>query len=73
MSGFLNTLIFSLALTRLPCAAVEPQAKNLADLSSSQTGVVVVKLVTPTYPPVARVARIAGDVDLALYTARWKY
>jgi hypothetical protein len=42
MSGFLATLIFSFALTRLPCAAAESQAKNLANLNSSQTGVVVV-------------------------------
>src|ERR1700747_1591768 len=66
MSGCLATLIFSYALTRLPCAAVESQAQNLANLNSSQTGVVVVKLVAPMYPPVARAARIVGDVDLRL-------
>ena len=64
MSGFLATLIFSFALTRLPFAAVESQAQNLANMNSSQTGVVVVKLVAPMYPPVARAARIVGDVRL---------
>jgi len=66
MSGFLITLIFSLALTRLPCAAVQSQGQNLANLGGSQTGVVAIKLFAPMYPPVARAAHIVGDVDLRL-------
>lgn len=31
-----------------------------------QTGVVLIKLVQPVYPPVARAAHITGDVDLLL-------
>jgi TonB family protein len=65
--GFLSTLVFSLALaTSLPFAAGQSQAKNPGDLNNPQTGVVVVKLVAPIYPPLARQTRITGDVELKL-------
>jgi TonB family protein len=66
MCRFPTTLILSFALIYLPSSVLQPQAKNLANPSSSQNGVVVVKLFAPTYPPAARAARIAGDVDLNL-------
>jgi TonB family protein len=65
--GFLNTIVFSFALaTGLPVAATQSQAKNPADSNNPQTGVVVVKLVAPIYPPLARATHIVGDVDLKL-------
>jgi TonB family protein len=65
--GFLNTLVFSLALaTGLPVVATQSQAKNPAGSNNPQTSVVVAKLVQPIYPPLARAARIEGDVDLKL-------
>jgi hypothetical protein len=63
MSRFPTTLILSFALICLPSSVLRPQAKNLANPSSSQTGVVLVKLFAPIYPPAAR---IVGDVDLNL-------
>jgi TonB family protein len=41
-------------------------AQSLSDAESPQNGVVLTKLVQPIYPPVARQARITGDVDLVL-------
>ncbi len=67
MVGFLNTLVFSLALaTGLPVAATESQAKNPAESNNPQTGVVVVKLTAPIYLPLARATHIAGDVEVKL-------
>ena len=67
MVGFLNTLVFSLAIAAgLPVVAAQSTAKNTAESNNPQTGVVVVKLVEPIYPPLARATRIEGDVDLKL-------
>ena len=67
MIGFLNTLVFSLALaTGLPVAATQSQTKNPGEPNNPQKGVVVAKLVQPIYPPLARAARVEGDVDLKL-------
>jgi TonB family protein len=41
-------------------------AQGVSGKDSTQSGVVLTKLVQPIYPPVARAARITGDVDLAL-------
>jgi TonB family protein len=70
MDRLSTSLILSIVLIRLPCIVLEPQAKNLADTNGSQAGVVVVNLIAPTYPPVARTARIVGDVDLNLSIRR---
>jgi TonB family protein len=40
--------------------------QGLSGTDSPQNGVVLTKLVQPIYPPVARAARITGDVDLVL-------
>lgn len=67
MTGFLTTLIFSLALTTIwPRTVVESTTQNPATPKNSQTGVILVKLSAPIYPPAARTARISGDVDLML-------
>jgi TonB family protein len=39
-------------------------AQGVTDSDSSQTGVVLTKLVQPIYPPLARATRITGDVNL---------
>ena len=71
MIGFLNTLVFSLALaTGLPVAATQSQTKNSGEPNNPQKGVVVAKLVQPIYPPLARAARVEGDVDLKLSIRR---
>jgi TonB family protein len=41
-------------------------AQDVSGSDSPQNGVVLTKLVQPIYPPVARAARITGDVDLLL-------
>jgi len=52
------------ALFSVPHRVCVAQAVTSSD--SAQTGVVLVKLVQPIYPPVARAAHITGDVDLLL-------
>jgi TonB family protein len=67
MTGLLTTLIFSLALTTNRArTVVEPGAQNATTPENSRTGVVLVKLSAPIYPPAARTAHISGDVDLML-------
>jgi len=58
MNGFVTTLIFFLA------SSITVRAQTFAD--DSRTGVVLVKLSAPIYPPAARAAHITGDVDLIL-------
>jgi TonB family protein len=41
-------------------------AQGLSGADSPRNGVALTKLVQPIYPPVARAARITGDVDLVL-------
>jgi TonB family protein len=48
----------------VPHKACAAQGLSVAD--SSQNGVDLTKLVQPIYPPMARAARITGDVDLVL-------
>jgi hypothetical protein len=64
--GFLKPLVFSLALTTSLPAAAQSLAKSPAESDSPQTGVVVVKLTAPIYPPLARATHIVGDVELNL-------
>jgi TonB family protein len=42
------------------------QAQSIAAPNTSQGGVVLTKLWQPVYPPIARQARISGDVDLKI-------
>jgi len=52
-------------------AAVEPASAQSAPTSDGpQNGAVLTKLSDPTYPPLARQARIIGDVDLMLTIRR---
>ena len=41
-------------------------AQTVAQVETPQTGVVMTKLSPPVYPPLARQARIAGDVKIDL-------
>ena len=67
MSRFLSTLVFVLALATLSShVVVGSPAQNATSPNSPQTGVALIKLSTPIYPPVARQAHITGDVDLML-------
>jgi TonB family protein len=55
------------ALATLACAVVERTfAQAAAGPGAAQSGVVLVKLFGPVYPPIARVAHISGEVVLAL-------
>ncbi len=66
MRCLLAVLITSLIWTAIsPCAA-GCIAQNLAHPNDSETGVVAIKLLAPTYPPLARAAHVTGDVDLML-------
>ena len=41
-------------------------AQAISGADGPQNGIVITKLVQPIYPPVARAARVTGDVDLVL-------
>ena len=67
MSRFPSFLTIFLALGAvLPCASGESATQNIVAPDSQPTGVVLIKLSAPVYPPVARQAHITGDVDLML-------
>jgi Gram-negative bacterial TonB protein C-terminal len=67
MRCLFTELITSLIWTAiLPCAVAERVAQKLAHPTDSETGVVAIKLLAPTYPPLARAAHVTGDVDLML-------
>lgn len=54
-----------------PLVCVENvQAQSASGSDTPQAGVVLSKLSDPAYPPLARQARIAGDVDLMLAIRR---
>jgi len=65
----LAALSFSAALS---FACIAPsfdncQAQSLPNVADSQTGVMIVSLSPPVYPPIARTAYIYGDVNLLLH------
>ena len=58
------SLMLIVVVVRL-CATVEPaSAQSAPSPDASQRGVLLTKLSEPTYPRLAQLARIAGDVDL---------
>jgi TonB family protein len=60
-------MTFSLVLTAvLSGAARKAMAQNVANSDSPQTGVALVDVSYPIYPPVARQAHITGDVDVTI-------
>jgi len=62
-----RTTAFALGLCLLFLISHETcDAQGVSGADGSQNGVVLTKLVQPIYPPVARAARITGDVDLVL-------
>lgn len=67
MSRSLRILLVSFVLApTLTWAANKSFDENLADPNDAQTGVVLIKVSTPVYPPTARAERVSGDVDLML-------
>jgi TonB family protein len=50
----------------LPAIAQDAPAQSTVSAGTQQTGVVLVKLSPPAYPPLARQARIMGDVEIQL-------
>jgi hypothetical protein len=50
----------------LPAIAQDAPAQSTVSAGTQQTGVVLVKLSPPVYPPLARQARIMGDVEIQL-------
>jgi len=50
----------------LPAIAQGTPAQSAVSADAQQTGVVLVKLSPPVYPPLARQARIMGDVEIQL-------
>jgi TonB family protein len=70
MNRILSIPVLTLALTMASACAVESAAQSLAIPDSTQTGVALIHLSPPTYPPVARQAHITGDVDLMLAIAQ---
>ena len=64
------SLMLIVVVVRL-CATVEPaSAQSAPSPDASQRGVLLTKLSEPTYPRLAQLARIAGDVDLILTIRR---
>ncbi len=60
---FQFVLIF-LIVSFVPIQSI--QAQSAADLDAAKRGVILTKLHDPAYPPLARIARILGDVELML-------
>ena len=54
------------AITTLSCAVIELAAQSDAISTRPQGRVILTKLVAPKYPPVAKQARITGEVELNL-------
>jgi hypothetical protein len=66
MSRFLS-LVYALTATVACSSAVgRSSAQTTARTNNEQDGVVLAKLTPPLYPPLAKQARIMGDVDLIL-------
>jgi hypothetical protein len=63
LTGFIISLIW---IPTLPCPVAQWAPQNLSHPNDSETGMIPVKLLAPTYPPLARVAHVTGDVDLML-------
>jgi TonB family protein len=67
----LTVLTWSLALaTALQSAPYKSPVQDPRDSTDGPTEVVLTKLSTPIYPPLARQAHITGDVDVAVSVRR---
>jgi TonB family protein len=65
--AFLRAIRSIVLLCCVVCAFVHrARAQAVATADESQTGVVLAKLAPPVYPPLARGARITGDVKVLL-------
>jgi TonB family protein len=60
-------LLLMMSFGVLACQSILPQSADPSDL---QTSVVITKLAQPSYPPVARQARIQGDVQIMVGVRR---
>jgi TonB family protein len=66
-----SLLLMLLSFGALACSAVIQSIQaQLTDPNASQTSVVLTKLAQLTYPPVARQARIQGDVQITVGVRR---
>jgi TonB family protein len=59
-------MFVAIEVVALLCAAAESSAQAKPSSEAPEQEVVLSKLSSPVYPPLARQARISGDVDLAL-------
>jgi TonB family protein len=68
MKRFLVVAVCAVAALygELPAIAQGTPAQSAVSADAQQTGVVLVKLSPPVYPPLARQARIMGDVEIQL-------
>lgn len=57
---------FALVQVALLLVAMESRAQNAPKLDAPHAAIVITKLSSPIYPPLAAQVRIAGDVELAL-------
>jgi TonB family protein len=64
-SGY-SSLVLVVVAACLPAVVEHAWAQSPQSSDAGQVGVVLTKLADPTYPPLARQARIMGDVDLML-------
>jgi TonB family protein len=70
MKSRCSTLMLSVAALCLSPVIEHASAQSAQSSEAPQNGPVLTKLSDPTYPPLARQARIAGDVDLMLAIRR---
>jgi TonB family protein len=70
MKQRLASLMLVIAAVCSSAAIEHASAQSAQSPNAPQSGVVLTKLSDPTYPPLARQARIAGDVDLMLTIGR---
>lgn len=68
-SGY-RSLVLVVATVSIPAVVEHAWAQSPQSPDAGQVGVVLTKLADPTYPPLARQARIMGDVDLMLNIRR---
>jgi TonB family protein len=67
MRGRLPLLALSLVAVSLFLPLRNSAEQTVADANTPQTGAFLTKLDDPVYPPLARQARISGDVNLTLH------
>jgi hypothetical protein len=64
--GLLSTPLLAAAFACLLAVAASAQPQDAVASASLETGVVLTKLTSPVYPPLAKQARIVGDVKVVV-------